>query len=1464
MKKSFMTRVLAVSLSAAMTFSLSAANMATASAASKNVVLSPSTVTLQYGTSKAKKTLKLKNNSLKWKVKSASVAEKGSTAKGKKLLTISKTSSKVVLKAKNIKKTHKATVTVKVRRTKNKKTYSKTLKCKVTVKPQTTGTDDPTPTPTPTPDVPAQFGGTATATSPTRVEVKFNQVVDDAALVPENFSVDAEGVKVTQVDKGDGRNIVLTLSGTNANTKYALSYKGLTVDGKAVEGNPIEFTTPVSATADYYLLLETNSDQVLADGHSNTLITCTVRDKDGNVYDKDDFVIEFKTNGRGHFTRSEVVTSKGQTTNTLISEALDKAETVKVTAQIVRAVRDTELGEEFKGVKGEKDLTMTPELVNAKYNPIASVESNYADRITLRFQDNVDDDFYKTNGAMDPDKLQVQVIDNVSPSTGEATASSQTYSNAKDEDGVVNLKEVPGEPKALHVLVNKPLTDGASIAVRVIQKNPETGKRQSFYDYFKLTDSQRPSLMSVEAPDRRTLRVTFSEAVLTTAIARSILVNDYAKYSADKPENYNINRDNLADSKWGVVEANSFTVGSGKDGDDDRNVVTIKLGKDTNGEYARFQEEVETLLSASNIGDWAAATDGPNNVMESDELYFTAPKDDKAPAFEKVEVQSPEQYLVTFNSPVEMSASYGKSHSDVAGITVANAAEDGTTSETSAKQTSVIQLVENGTNIGAYGKDNPIRVTEIGSDHTTYLIETTRDWSQVYGTTGYYNDNYNIRKYQLKIPSDAIVNINNGMKNTGDIVEELTANHTEMQTLDTTMPVADDLSWDGKKATVTFNEPVKVRLGNDSPVGLNKEGLTPSIRQQQDNSRGVQQVTATFHAAGQQEVTGTIKEISDSEDKQIVVEPNQELTGSEAGVDWNLTIRGISDDVGNTATVTKSFKVTNKTTGFKVAWASVSTDETFSWTANNGTLWNAGTTGIDVRNSIYVFVKFTGQIGNEAMRARNYTLNSSQLPTNVRITSGIKGYDKEHSSIKDSITIELPWNVASLINQNPSNVMLAITNAVESATGQKLEDNIEYQLPYNIRKVESRDYANGSDAIFGDDDDEIPYGVSTGTMKGDYATKVKEAIETDKYRKVILSRSIDTLDVNRPVDIELNGFSINKLSANFNDGATCHITNNDSGTKVEISELVVNTPNADWELNRSEGGADDASKITFKKVDIRRMPANTLKNWATIEQLVVNTIGSAVGIENESTGAIGEIVLEAVNKDGKVTINNLKANAAGVAGEYGIGKITVNSPVQINIVKEAVTNSIGELSVADKVAKDTVLQLNDDITKKQINTFSGKLSAVDVKKPDGNTLGKDELKDAFATVKVENVNDLKNAVISSLKSSATVSGDAVQMSDLAQDINKGVYGSSVKVGSGYKIMVKNLEGTGYTELRVGDDGKFVPGEITIPGLTLTAEGTDITVYIQEDLTTETNPNPNPQFKYTEVTKINVKKSTPNS
>ena len=151
MKKSFMTRVLAVSLSAAMAFSMSSAsNLMTASAAS--------TVNLKttFKTLKVNQTYKmtLKKNTLNWKITKV-------TTTNKKICTVyGKTASSVMLKGKGV---GRAKITVKVKTTKRKYPKNiKNMKCTVNVKAADPSVED------------VAFSATAAANSNTEVRVNFS------------------------------------------------------------------------------------------------------------------------------------------------------------------------------------------------------------------------------------------------------------------------------------------------------------------------------------------------------------------------------------------------------------------------------------------------------------------------------------------------------------------------------------------------------------------------------------------------------------------------------------------------------------------------------------------------------------------------------------------------------------------------------------------------------------------------------------------------------------------------------------------------------------------------------------------------------------------------------------------------------------------------------------------------------------------------------------------------------------------------------------------------------------------------------------------------------------------------------------------------------------------------------------------------------------------------------------------
>ena len=137
MKNNIIKKALAVILSSAVVITtLPQENLITASAAKKNVSLNTTFKTLKIGKSYK---LKLKNNTINWKIKKV-------TTSNKKICTVyNKKSTTVLLKGKN---EGRATIKIKIKTNKRKVYNKKTLKCRVKVIPgkssQTPIPDQPT------------------------------------------------------------------------------------------------------------------------------------------------------------------------------------------------------------------------------------------------------------------------------------------------------------------------------------------------------------------------------------------------------------------------------------------------------------------------------------------------------------------------------------------------------------------------------------------------------------------------------------------------------------------------------------------------------------------------------------------------------------------------------------------------------------------------------------------------------------------------------------------------------------------------------------------------------------------------------------------------------------------------------------------------------------------------------------------------------------------------------------------------------------------------------------------------------------------------------------------------------------------------------------------------------------------------------------------------------------------------
>ncbi len=213
MKRNFMKKAVAVSLSAAMALSLSSVSALTASAATSTVAMAK-TASVKVGKSK---TLKLTKNTKKWKIKAVS-------STNKKFCTVKKVNtSKVKITGKKA-TTSKNKVTIRVRVKSSVKKAEKVLKCKVTVKGTTTPTPDQPVDPTP--DNP----------NPPAVETKktvANQAELDAALADTNI----KEITISTTDKvdftikeGTHSDVDLIVNAQLASVTNSATFKSITIE----------------------------------------------------------------------------------------------------------------------------------------------------------------------------------------------------------------------------------------------------------------------------------------------------------------------------------------------------------------------------------------------------------------------------------------------------------------------------------------------------------------------------------------------------------------------------------------------------------------------------------------------------------------------------------------------------------------------------------------------------------------------------------------------------------------------------------------------------------------------------------------------------------------------------------------------------------------------------------------------------------------------------------------------------------------------------------------------------------------------------------------------------------------------------------------------------------------------------------------------------------------------------------
>ncbi len=1202
MKKSFMTRVLAVSLSAAMAFSMSSAsNLMTASAAS-TVNLKTTFKTLKVGQSYK---MTLKNNTLNWKITKV-------TTTNKKICTVyGKTASSVMLKGKGV---GRAKISIKVKTTKRKYPKNiKIMKCTANVKAAA-----------PTEDTTA-FTATAVANSNTEVRVTFSKAVD--AVAQENFTV-SDGVTVSEAKLSeDKKSATLTLAGAEYGKNYDLTVTGVKVGGAAQADQKVTFTTP-AATVKFPMTLEAKDKILKSDGQSQTIVTFKITDANGTPVTDKGVEVAFATS-LGKFAEQRVSIQNGEATVMYTSEALMETQTAAITATIVESTNNQEL----MGLSTSSSITLTPNpeaLDDTSIGAIiTSATAPTADRIIAYFNQKVEaKDFKTSSGRIDKSKFECTVqsgIDNGFEWVGDGVSKNHK---------VVGILDVPGDENALQLLVDTAMVDNTNVKVEFENKT-KTNNLVSAKNtvYFKLTDAHQPSVLSAAGEGYRTVKVEFSEAVLPNELADA----SAKAFTADNFENYLIDGKPL--SSYGVEKVDnpgtegedgsnskvkkysskkddknttadkrgSVGVGRYDKGEDKRNIVTIKLGKD------HYLLPGTHSLSVSNVGDWAANTDKERNIVNTQTFDFVVEANDVVPTF-TVEEQSPEQWLVTFNSDVEL-------------------VNDGDTLRTpnSFLDASVLKLQQNinGTWVDITDGDNvrgknPIRVSQV-DDSRQYVVEVRRDWTQVYNTVST-RENYFNQNLRLHIDAGKIVNVANNKQNS---TIDVNLDGTIMKTPDVVSPVIGEIvqAEDESGAltdsyNVTMSEPVKLT------EAANLETLTPSEIQSANSSaansdrQGVPMPSAQFiRVDNGQTVEGIISQDAfiDATDTTINVAPESALSAGE----WRLVMSSISDDYGNTAaTVAETINVTTNaaTSNFKIVWAAVQQSKNASLLDDI----EYDQKRIGKGHGRYIFVKFnkpvtmTGNSMNAGVTG-NYTINGATLPTGTQIRANIKGYD-DHDGVTDSITIILPegnFTNQQRFNVDATNAMLNVSRAITSTTGETLSNGGLIRIPFQYGTAEAgkddsiESLTTKTDAVWGNDKSEQYKEGVDGYIKTkkEYYQKLKSALEDDKYRRVEMTPGCDldlvstknnddiisvfgrsaTLTINRAVDIELNGVRI--------DGNVV-VNTSDAVDKMSLKSTGAGAYIKGYSLRQKNGAALTVNAGSIKAFNLDNVTVETGENNA--------------------------------------------------------------------------------------------------------------------------------------------------------------------------------------------------------------------------------------------------------------------------
>jgi hypothetical protein len=835
-----------------------------------------------------------------------------------------------------------------------------------------------------------------------KIKVEFTAEV--AEIKAANFS--ADGLTFTNaVLATDGLSAEVTVKGAKFKESKEITLK----DVKDVKDNVVaEYTSTVEFgdVNDYYTIEfefdceDSNGDGIVdieASGATNTQVTAIVKDKEGNIIEDAEGVMKF-TKTIGGIAQPERTITNGKAAVNLTSVA-------SLTEDKLSDIFATIVGNStFEGLVGKTKVQFLAPGGDADPDaavPVVNVESNQADRV------------YITLGQPKPeltDKNLDDIARNITVTDGIA------YDNLGKniKMAVKEVKQISS--KVLEVIFDTEngeinhLTDNAK---HTVEFTSVSGIMQNGKLSFNLTDTTKLFVLDVKSENQNTLVVKYSEPVAWNTDGT------LEDYDANNPANYLIDGDPLLDTK-----ANHFDL------DETRKVVTIKLqGKDR-------LTKTDNNIEIHNVGDWAGITDS-NNCISTQTFDYDVIIDDSIPTMD-VERQSPEQFLITFTTPVTLT------QGTLEEAVQMYYGDKNETTKLRATQydTDAAAAGTDGVKFSAYLGDVELDSSEV-TNPTSYtfdriLVELEADWTVEDGTgNGVLESYWTKDPIQFTIAKDMfITNIGNKTKAldkdvindrdrlSPDIIEFEQDKNDKHELLNT--------------ATMVMTEPIQV-LDKTNP-------LTPNEEQNIQNG-GVQTGEIKFEKDGVV-VDGIVNAIS-GDDYTAQITPNDgtksgfealRAATKEATGEWIVSITGFSDDYGNTMDTQEfTFNCPQEDTVAPTEKIEVEPEVMYAEYVNGDDYDQ------DIAKDEYdvIRVKFTEAMSNSGAVAvgdtTNYTLNGHTL---ADLGSSIRKGINEVTNEWDGMTILLPKDTIKA----DANFVLNVADNLQSADGQRLTGENELDL----------------------------------------------------------------------------------------------------------------------------------------------------------------------------------------------------------------------------------------------------------------------------------------------------------------------------------------------------------------------------------------------------------------------------------